>query len=50
MTETVAEYGFPETTVRKVIEGSGISRRTYYRLYSDKEDCYLAPTAKSPRR
>lgn len=41
MTETVAEHGFGQTTVRKVLDGSGIARRTYYGLYENKKDCFL---------
>jgi AcrR family transcriptional regulator len=41
MTEVVAREGYAETTVRKLLTPARLSRRTYYDLYSDKEDCYL---------
>jgi AcrR family transcriptional regulator len=37
----VAERGYPETTVKHVIERAGVSRKTYYQLFDDKEDCFL---------
>lgn len=41
MTEVVAREGYAETTVRKLLAQAGLSRRTYYDLWTDKEDCYL---------
>jgi AcrR family transcriptional regulator len=41
MTEVVAREGYAETTVRKLLDQAGLSRRTYYDLWVDKEDCYL---------
>jgi AcrR family transcriptional regulator len=41
MTEVVAREGYADTTVRKLLAQGGLSRRTYYDLYVDKEDCYL---------
>lgn len=41
MTEVVAREGYAETTVRKLLAQAGLSRRTYYDLWEDKEDCYL---------
>lgn len=41
MTEVVAREGYAETTVRKLLAQAGLSRRTYYDLWVDKEDCYL---------
>lgn len=41
MTEVVAREGYAETTVRKLLTQARLSRRTYYDLYVDKEDCYL---------
>lgn len=40
-TEVVAREGYAATTVRDLLAQSGLSRRTYYDLYVDKEDCYL---------
>ena len=42
MAKTVAEYGYQETTVRRLLGRAGLSRRTYYELFDDKEDCFLA--------
>lgn len=40
-TEVVARKGYAAATVRDLLGESGLSRRTYYDLYVDKEDCYL---------
>jgi len=42
MARTVAEYGYQGTTVRRLLSRAGLSRRTYYELFEDKEDCFLA--------
>jgi AcrR family transcriptional regulator len=42
MAKTVAEHGYQETTVRRLLGRAGLSRRTYYELFEDKEDCFLA--------
>jgi AcrR family transcriptional regulator len=42
MAKTVAEYGYQETTVRRLLGHAGLSRRTYYELFEDKEECFLA--------
>lgn len=41
LTEVVAREGYAEATVRKLLAQAGLSRRTYYDLWVDKEDCYL---------
>jgi AcrR family transcriptional regulator len=40
--DCVAEHGYPETTVADVIARAGVSRRTFYEHFTDKEDCFLA--------
>ena len=40
--DCVAERGYPETTVADVIARAGVSRRTFYEHFKDKEDCFLA--------
>lgn len=40
--DCVAEQGYPETTVAHVIARAGVSRRTFYEHFKDKEDCFLA--------
>jgi AcrR family transcriptional regulator/DNA-binding MarR family transcriptional regulator len=38
----VAEQGYRGLTARKVIERAGVSPRTFYELFSDREACFLA--------
>ena len=42
MAEEVAEHGESNVTVARVIARSGVSRRTFYELFSDREECFLA--------
>jgi AcrR family transcriptional regulator len=42
MAETVAVKGYAGTTVGDVVAGAGVSRKTFYEHFSDKEDCFLA--------
>jgi AcrR family transcriptional regulator len=42
MAEVVAAVGYEETTVERVLTQAGVSRRTFYELFSDREDCFLA--------
>jgi AcrR family transcriptional regulator len=42
MIEVVSERGFPDTRVVDVIAVAGVSRKTFYELFSSKEDCFLA--------
>jgi AcrR family transcriptional regulator len=42
MVEAVAERGYQETRVVDVVEGAGVSRATFYDLFDDIEDCFLA--------
>src|SRR5512146_1062182 len=42
MIEVVSEKGYPETRVVDVIGLAGVSRKTFYELFSSKEDCFLA--------
>jgi AcrR family transcriptional regulator len=42
MAEVVAERGYGATTVADVIEHAGVSRKTFYEHFSDKEACFLA--------
>ena len=39
MVELSAEHGPVNVTVAHVVERAGISRRTFYELYRDREDC-----------
>jgi AcrR family transcriptional regulator len=37
-----AAKGYPNVTVQDITEHAGVSRRTFYDLFSDKEACFLA--------
>src|SRR2546430_4460155 len=41
-TEAVAEQGYVNTTVADILARAGVSRATFYQLFSDKEDCFNA--------
>ena len=40
--EVVAERGYADARIADVIKVAGISRKTYYELFEDKEACFLA--------
>ena len=42
MAHVVAEKGYAATTVADVVERAGVSRRTFYEQFDDKEACFLA--------
>jgi AcrR family transcriptional regulator len=42
MVDVVAEHGVASVTVAHVVARSGVSRRTFYELFEDREDCFLA--------
>jgi AcrR family transcriptional regulator len=42
MAESVAEKGYAATTVADVVGRAGVSRKTFYEHFADKEDCFLA--------
>jgi AcrR family transcriptional regulator len=42
MAEAVGEQGYPETTVRDVLQRARMSRRTFYELFDNREQCFLA--------
>lgn len=42
ITAAVAEKGYAATTVADVIARAGVSRKTFYAEFKDKENCYLA--------
>jgi AcrR family transcriptional regulator len=42
MAEVVALRGYGRATVADVIEHAGVSRKTFYEHFSDKEECFLA--------
>jgi AcrR family transcriptional regulator len=42
MIESVARYGYQETTVADVIALAGVSRRAFYEQFANKQDCFLS--------
>ena len=38
----VGERGYEGVTARSVSERAGVSNRTFYEFFSDREDCFLA--------
>jgi AcrR family transcriptional regulator len=42
MANVVAEKGYAATRVVDITEYAGVSRKTFYELFTDKEDCFLA--------
>jgi AcrR family transcriptional regulator len=42
MLAAVGEEGYVPTTVADVIKRAGVSRKTFYEHFNDKEDCYIA--------
>lgn len=42
MAEVVAERGIGTVTVAHVVARSGVSRRTFYEHFADREECFLA--------
>jgi AcrR family transcriptional regulator len=40
--ETVAEVGYARTAVSHVVGRARVSRKTFYDVFSDREDCFLA--------
>jgi AcrR family transcriptional regulator len=50
MTELVRERGVRGVTVAHVVDRSGVSRRTFYEQFDDREDCLLAAFEHALRR
>ena len=42
MARAVSEKGYANVTVADVVGHAGVSRRTFYEQFEDKEDCFLA--------
>ena len=42
MAEAVAQQGYGAASVADVIERAGVSRKTFYEHFRDKEECFLA--------
>jgi len=45
ITRAVAHKGYSRVTVGDVVSEAGVSRRTFYEQFKDKEDCFLAAYA-----
>ena len=45
ISRVVAEKGYARVTVGDVVSMAGVSRRTFYEQFKDKEDCFLAAYA-----
>ena len=45
ITRAVAEKGYARVTVSDIVAHAGVSRRTFYEQFEDKEDCLLAAAA-----
>jgi len=41
MLDAIGEQGYVATSVADVLSRAGVSRRTFYEHFSDKEDCFL---------
>jgi AcrR family transcriptional regulator len=42
MAEAVAEHGYAATTVEDILSRARMSRRTFYQLFNNREECFLA--------
>jgi AcrR family transcriptional regulator len=38
----VADKGYASTTIDDIVRGAGVSKKTFYEHFRDKEDCFLA--------
>jgi AcrR family transcriptional regulator len=38
----VAEKGYADTTIDDIVRGAGVSKKTFYEHFSDKEDCFVS--------
>jgi AcrR family transcriptional regulator len=41
-TDAVADKGYVATSVADILRQAGVSRTTFYRMFKDKQDCFLA--------
>ncbi len=42
MAQVVGAVGYEDATVERVLVQAGVSRRTFYELFDDREDCFVA--------
>jgi AcrR family transcriptional regulator len=38
----ISEHGYHQTTISQIAAAAGVSRRTFYVYFDDKQDCFLA--------
>jgi AcrR family transcriptional regulator len=38
----VADKGYADTTIDDIVRGAGVSKKTFYEHFSDKEDCFVS--------
>jgi AcrR family transcriptional regulator len=50
MTHVASTVGYEEATVERVLAEAGVSRRTFYELFDDREDCFVAAYDDAMRR
>jgi AcrR family transcriptional regulator len=50
MAALCAEQGYAAATIAKIVKGAGVSRATFYELFRDKEDCFVATMEEGLRR
>jgi AcrR family transcriptional regulator/DNA-binding MarR family transcriptional regulator len=48
--DVVGDLGYPRMSVARVTGRAGVSRRTFYDLFEDREDCFLAVFEEAVRR
>jgi AcrR family transcriptional regulator len=42
LAHTVAEHGYNDTTITRIVEGAGVTSRTFYKYFQTVEECYIA--------
>lgn len=50
MAHLCATKGYSATTIAEIVAGASVSRATYYEIFRDKEDCFVATMEDSLRR
>jgi AcrR family transcriptional regulator len=50
MIDVCAEHGVADVTVAHIVERAGVSRRTFYEIYADREECFLEALEESIAR
>lgn len=50
MAHVSSTVGYEEATVERVLAEAGVSRRTFYELFDDREDCFVAAYDDAMRR